>query len=87
MRALPLAGSSSRRRAAIRAMAPTRLARLVASWIEPLALAQADLEAAAEAHGTSLAACIDRLCVRLGDKAAAVEANRLRGAASAGGAR
>ena len=45
------------------------LARLMASWIEPLALAQADLEAAAEAHGTSLAACIDRLSVRLGPQA------------------
>lgn len=42
------------------------MARLTASWAEPLALAQADLEAAAEAHGTSLAACIDRLSVRLG---------------------
>lgn len=45
------------------------MARLVASWAEPLAIAQADLEAAAEAHGTSLAACIDRLAVRLGAKA------------------
>jgi protein ImuB len=42
------------------------MARLTATWAEPLALAQADLEAAAEAHGTSLAACIDRLSVRLG---------------------
>ncbi|MGX7925965.1 DUF6504 family protein [Tsuneonella sp. HG094] len=40
--------------------------RLRASWSEPLALAQADIEAAAEEHGTSLAACIDRLTVRLG---------------------
>jgi protein ImuB len=40
--------------------------RLRASWAEPLALAQADIEAAAEEHGTSLAACIDRLTVRLG---------------------
>jgi protein ImuB len=39
---------------------------LRASWAEPLALAQADIEAAAEEHGTSLAACIDRLTVRLG---------------------
>merc|ERR1711969_265274 len=39
--------------------------RLRASWAEPLALAQGDIEAAAEAHGTSLSACIDRLSVRL----------------------
>ncbi|WP_211196120.1 DUF6504 family protein [Alteraurantiacibacter aquimixticola] len=43
--------------------------RLLASWTEPLALAQADLDAVAEEHGTSLAACIDRLTVRLGPKA------------------
>lgn len=40
--------------------------RLRASWAEPLALEQGDVEAAAERHGTSLAACIDRLSVRLG---------------------
>lgn len=40
--------------------------RLHASWCEPLAATQADIEAAAEAHGTTLAACIDRLSVRLG---------------------
>jgi protein ImuB len=45
------------------------MVRLRASWAEPLALAQADLEAAAEQHGTSLAACIDRLTVRLGEGA------------------
>ena len=45
------------------------LVRLRAPWTEPLVLAQADLEAAAEAHGTSLAACIDRLTVRLGEGA------------------
>ncbi len=49
------------------------MARLVATWAEPLALGQgelaADLDAAAEAHGTSLAACIDRLAVRLGPRA------------------
>ncbi len=45
------------------------LVRLRAPWAEPLALAQADLEAAAQAHGTSLAACIDRLTVRLGEGA------------------
>jgi protein ImuB len=45
------------------------MVRLRASWAEPLALAQADLEAAAEQHGTSLAACIDRLTARLGEGA------------------
>lgn len=43
--------------------------RLRASWAEPLALAQGDFEAASEAQGTSLAACIDRLAVRLGQGA------------------
>ncbi|MBN8483563.1 MAG: DNA polymerase Y family protein [Sphingomonadales bacterium] len=42
------------------------LARLSAPWTEPLALSQGDFERAAEAHGTSLAACIDRLGARLG---------------------
>ncbi|MFM5916698.1 MAG: DUF6504 family protein [Novosphingobium sp.] len=42
------------------------LARLIAPWCEPLALSQRDFEAAAEDHGTSLAACIDRLSMRLG---------------------
>lgn len=42
------------------------LVRLRAPWTEPLLLAQAELDAAAERHGTSLAACIDRLTVRLG---------------------
>lgn len=42
------------------------MVQLRASWSEPLALSQADLDAAAERHGTSLAACIDRLAVRLG---------------------
>jgi len=45
------------------------MVRLRASWAEPLALEQGDIEAAAEAHGTSLAACIDRLTVRLGERA------------------
>jgi len=40
-----------------------------ASWSEPLSLSQADLDAAAEQHGTSLAACIDRLSIRLGPRA------------------
>ncbi len=43
--------------------------RLRASWSEPLAVEQADVEAAAERHGTSLSACIDRLTVRLGPHA------------------
>ena len=43
--------------------------QLRASWSEPLALSQADLDAAAEQHGTALAACIDRLTVRLGPRA------------------
>jgi protein ImuB len=45
------------------------MVRLRASWVEPLALAQGDLDAAAERHGTNLAACIDRLTVRLGEGA------------------
>ena len=45
------------------------LLQLRASWSEPLALSQTDLDAAAEDHGTALAACIDRLTVRLGTKA------------------
>ena len=45
------------------------MVRLRASWTEPLALAQADLEAAPQKSGTSLATCIDRLTVRLGEDA------------------
>ena len=45
------------------------LLRLRASWCEGLGLSQEDFEAAAQAHGTSLAACIDRLVVRLGEAA------------------
>ena len=50
------------------------LVRLRASWTQPMALAQSclgggDFEAAAEDHGTSLAACIDRIAVRLGEQA------------------
>ena len=50
------------------------LVRLRAPWTEPLALAQSswggqDFEAAAQDHGTSLAACIDRIAVRLGEAA------------------
>ena len=45
------------------------MVQLRASWSEPLALGQADLDAAAESHGTALAACIDRLSVRLGASA------------------
>jgi protein ImuB len=43
--------------------------QLRASWSEPLGLSQADLDAAAEQHGTALAACIDRLSLRLGQQA------------------
>jgi len=42
------------------------LVRLCTPWTEPLVMGQAGLDAAAERHGTSLAACIDRLTVRLG---------------------
>ena len=45
------------------------LVRLRVPWAEPLHLSQADLDAAAERHGTSLAACIDRLTARLGPEA------------------
>jgi protein ImuB len=45
------------------------MVRLRASWTEQLGLAQRDLETSAENHGTSLAACIDRLTVRLGPDA------------------
>lgn len=43
--------------------------RLRATWAEPLHLGQQELDAAAEEHGTSLSACIDRLVVRLGEGA------------------
>lgn len=43
--------------------------RLRASWAEPLETLQSDIEQAAQRHGTSLAACVDRLSVRLGPKA------------------
>ncbi len=43
--------------------------RLAASWTEPLALGQHDIEDAAQRHGTSLAAFVDRLSVRLGPAA------------------
>jgi protein ImuB len=45
------------------------LMRLRCPWTEPLALTQGDFEAAAENHGVSLAACIDRLSIRLGPEA------------------
>ena len=45
------------------------LTRLRAPWTEPLPLSQRDFEAAADLHGTSLAACIDRLVIRLGSDA------------------
>jgi protein ImuB len=44
------------------------LLRLRAPWIEPLALAQGDFEAR-RMTGSSLSECIDRLTVRLGEKA------------------
>jgi protein ImuB len=50
--------------------------RLSAPWAEPLMLTQGDLDAAAQAHGTSLAACIDRLTVRLGAGAVAMPVPR-----------
>ncbi|WP_156787272.1 DUF6504 family protein [Erythrobacter sp. SD-21] len=43
--------------------------RLRASWAEPLALEQGDIEAAAENHGIALSALVDRLTVRLGEGA------------------
>lgn len=45
------------------------MVRLRASWAEPLPADQADMEAAAERHGTSLAAFVDRLTTRLGPRA------------------
>lgn len=45
------------------------LVRLRASWAEPLPANQPDIEAAAERHGTSLSAFVDRLTTRLGPKA------------------
>jgi len=45
------------------------LFRLRAAWTEPLLMTQSDIEAAAETHGTSLSACLDRLTVRLGANA------------------
>ncbi len=52
------------------------LVRLSAPWAEPMALTQVDLEHAAQAHGTSLSACIDRLVVRLGGGAVAMPVPR-----------
>jgi protein ImuB len=45
------------------------MVRLRAPWCEPVALSLRDFDAASEEHGTSLAACIDRLVVRLGEGA------------------
>lgn len=45
------------------------MVRLRASWVVPLALGQSDLEDSAKRQGTSLATCIDRLTVRLGEGA------------------
>lgn len=64
-----LAGLFGRKLEDIDAGFGIEMVRLRASWTEPLALAQRDFEASAENHGTSLAACIDRLSVRLGPDA------------------
>jgi protein ImuB len=45
------------------------MVRMRSAWSENVALSQGDFEAAAEGHGTSLAAFIDRLVVRLGARA------------------
>ena len=45
------------------------LVRLRAPWTQPLALVQRDFDAAAGDQGTSLAECIDRIGVRLGEQA------------------
>ncbi|MCB2062275.1 MAG: DNA polymerase Y family protein [Novosphingobium sp.] len=45
------------------------MVRLRSMWSENVALSQGDIEAAAEGHGTSLAAFIDRLVARLGARA------------------
>ncbi|WP_082134819.1 DUF6504 family protein [Croceicoccus naphthovorans] len=45
------------------------MVRLTASWAEPLGLTQDRLGESSEEHGTSLAACIDRLSTRLGPQA------------------
>ncbi|WP_156495413.1 DUF6504 family protein [Croceicoccus estronivorus] len=45
------------------------LVRLRATWVQALPMGQGDFDAAVECHGTSLGAFIDRLTVRLGDKA------------------
>ena len=45
------------------------LLRLRAPWCEKMTLSQGRIDQSAEEHGTSLAACIDRLTVRLGEAA------------------
>ncbi|MBM3595729.1 MAG: DNA polymerase Y family protein, partial [Alphaproteobacteria bacterium] len=45
------------------------MVRMRGVWNEEVALSQGDIEAAAEHHGTSLAAFIDRLVARLGPRA------------------
>ncbi|MCB2048663.1 MAG: DNA polymerase Y family protein [Novosphingobium sp.] len=45
------------------------MVRMRSAWSENVALSQGDFEVAAEGHGTSLAAFIDRLAVRLGARA------------------
>ncbi|PEQ11072.1 hypothetical protein B2G71_18695 [Novosphingobium sp. PC22D] len=61
-----VAGLFDRRLEGIDAGFGFEMVRLRASWTEPLALVQADIERSAENGGTSLAACVDRLVVRLG---------------------
>jgi len=61
-----LAGLFGRKLEGLDAGFGIEMVRLRAAWTEPLALAQRDIEAMAENQGTSLAACIDRLTVRLG---------------------
>lgn len=64
-----LAGLFGRKLETVDAGFGIEMVRLLASWTEPLVLGQRDFEGAAESHGTSLAACIDRLSVRLGPQA------------------
>lgn len=64
-----IAGLFGRRLEDVDAGFGIEMVRLRAPWCEPFALGQSDFEKAAETHGTSLAACVDRLTVRLGAQA------------------
>ncbi|MBT0669095.1 DNA polymerase Y family protein [Novosphingobium profundi] len=64
-----LAGLFARRLEDVDAGFGIEMVRLRSPWCEPLALAQGDIEHAAQERGTSLAACVDRLTVRLGHDA------------------